>query len=180
MLVFATKVADTISKIVHMSARTIRFTWTWCWPGLVGAIVWDLLTWRWRLPTSSSHALIGGLAGAGMAYKGWCRWCTGIRCGRGDAFIPHRSAYRASRSGSGSWSPSTGSSGTGVRWRSTGCFAESATGVGEPSTRWATAATTRRRPWASSWRCLWPTVHSPPDTQLSLTDSNLNLQIGPS
>src|SRR6476646_2495737 len=32
--------------------------------GLLGAIVWDLLTWWWGLPTSSSHALIGGYAGA--------------------------------------------------------------------------------------------------------------------
>lgn len=35
--------------------------------GLAGAIVWDLLTWLWGLPTSSSHALIGGYAGAAMA-----------------------------------------------------------------------------------------------------------------
>ncbi len=35
--------------------------------GLLGAIVWDLLTWLWGLPTSSSHALIGGYAGAAMA-----------------------------------------------------------------------------------------------------------------
>ena len=34
---------------------------------LVGAIVWDLLTWLWGLPTSSSHALIGGYAGAAIA-----------------------------------------------------------------------------------------------------------------
>jgi PiT family inorganic phosphate transporter len=34
---------------------------------LVGAIVWDLLTWWWGLPTSSSHALIGAYAGAAMA-----------------------------------------------------------------------------------------------------------------
>lgn len=38
---------------------------------LAGAIVWDLLTWWWGLPTSSSHALIGGLAGAGIARAGW-------------------------------------------------------------------------------------------------------------
>ena len=38
--------------------------------GLLGAIVWDLITWWWGLPTSSSHALIGGLAGAGLAYGG--------------------------------------------------------------------------------------------------------------
>src|SRR5512141_3403384 len=35
--------------------------------GLVGAIVWDLLRWWWGLPTSSSHALIGGYAGAAIA-----------------------------------------------------------------------------------------------------------------
>jgi PiT family inorganic phosphate transporter len=35
--------------------------------GLVGAIVWDLITWWFGLPSSSSHALIGGYAGAGMA-----------------------------------------------------------------------------------------------------------------
>ena len=35
--------------------------------GSAGAIVWDLLTWWWGLPTSSSHALIGGYAGAAMA-----------------------------------------------------------------------------------------------------------------
>ena len=36
--------------------------------GLFGAIVWDLLTWWWGLPTSSSHALIGGYAGAAMMH----------------------------------------------------------------------------------------------------------------
>lgn len=35
--------------------------------GLLGAIVWDLMTWWWGLPTSSSHALIGGYAGAAVA-----------------------------------------------------------------------------------------------------------------
>jgi len=35
---------------------------------LFGAIVWDLLTWWWGLPTSSSHALIGGYAGAAMMH----------------------------------------------------------------------------------------------------------------
>jgi len=39
--------------------------------GLVGAIVWDLITWYWGLPTSSSHALIGGFAGAAVAKAGF-------------------------------------------------------------------------------------------------------------
>jgi PiT family inorganic phosphate transporter len=37
----------------------------------VGAIAWDLLTWWLGLPTSSSHALIGGMAGAAVAHAGW-------------------------------------------------------------------------------------------------------------
>ncbi len=39
--------------------------------GLFGAIVWDLLTWWWGLPTSSSHALIGGYGGAAVMRSGW-------------------------------------------------------------------------------------------------------------
>ena len=39
--------------------------------GLLGAITWDLLTWWWGLPTSSSHALIGGYAGAAVMRSGW-------------------------------------------------------------------------------------------------------------
>ena len=35
--------------------------------GVLGAIIWNILTWYWGLPTSSSHALIGGLVGAGLA-----------------------------------------------------------------------------------------------------------------
>src|SRR5205085_10189271 len=35
--------------------------------GLIGATSWDLITWWWGLPSSSSHALIGGYAGAAMA-----------------------------------------------------------------------------------------------------------------
>jgi inorganic phosphate transporter, PiT family len=39
--------------------------------GLLGAIVWDLITWWFGLPTSSSHALVGGFAGAAVAKAGW-------------------------------------------------------------------------------------------------------------
>jgi inorganic phosphate transporter, PiT family len=39
--------------------------------GLLGAIVWDLVTWLWGLPTSSSHALIGAYAGAAVAKAGF-------------------------------------------------------------------------------------------------------------
>jgi PiT family inorganic phosphate transporter len=39
--------------------------------GLIGAILWDIFTWYLALPTSSSHALIGGYAGAAVAKAGW-------------------------------------------------------------------------------------------------------------
>ncbi|MCC6344300.1 MAG: inorganic phosphate transporter [Bryobacterales bacterium] len=39
--------------------------------GLLGAIAWDLITWWWGLPTSSSHALFGGYAGAAIAASGF-------------------------------------------------------------------------------------------------------------
>ena len=39
--------------------------------GLTGAITWDLITWYWGLPTSSSHALIGGFAGAAVVKAGF-------------------------------------------------------------------------------------------------------------
>ncbi len=39
--------------------------------GLTGAIVWNLITWYWGLPTSSSHALFGGYAGAAVAKAGF-------------------------------------------------------------------------------------------------------------
>jgi len=70
MFVFAPKVADTISKIVHIRQGDPVYVEV-VLAGLVGAIAWDLLTWWWSLPTSSSHALIGGFAGAGIGYKGW-------------------------------------------------------------------------------------------------------------
>jgi len=69
MFVFAPKVADTIAKIVIIDASDSAFLYV-VFAGLLGAIVWDLITWWFGLPTSSSHALIGGLTGAALAYKG--------------------------------------------------------------------------------------------------------------
>jgi len=64
---FGTAVAKTIGKgMIDLSAVTNGVILS----GLVGAIVWDLLTWWWGLPTSSSHALIGGYAGAAIARAG--------------------------------------------------------------------------------------------------------------
>ena len=66
-LIIPTKVAATMGKgVVHPEGITVAVVAA----GLVGAIVWDLLTWWWGLPTSSSHALVGGVAGAALAYGG--------------------------------------------------------------------------------------------------------------
>ena len=69
MFVFTPHVADTISKIAKIDGRDKVYVYV-VLAGLAGAIIWDLITWRLGLPTSSSHALIGGVAGAGLAYKG--------------------------------------------------------------------------------------------------------------
>lgn len=69
MFIFAPKVADTISKIVIIKQDDPTYVLIIV-SGLLGAIIWDLLTWRIGLPTSSSHALIGGLSGAGIAHAG--------------------------------------------------------------------------------------------------------------
>jgi PiT family inorganic phosphate transporter len=69
MFVFAPRVADTIAKIVKIDGKDTVYVYV-VLAGLIGAIIWDLITWWLGLPTSSSHALIGGVAGAGMAYKG--------------------------------------------------------------------------------------------------------------
>jgi PiT family inorganic phosphate transporter len=68
-----TAVAHTIGKgMIHLELNgTVVVTQYVVLAGLLGAIVWDLLTWWWGLPTSSSHALIGGYAGAAIAKAGF-------------------------------------------------------------------------------------------------------------
>jgi PiT family inorganic phosphate transporter len=69
---FGTGVAKTVgSGMVDLRAVTVYVILC----GLIGAIAWDLITWWFGLPTSSSHALFGGYAGAAVARtvfeKGW-------------------------------------------------------------------------------------------------------------
>src|SRR3954465_15323267 len=60
-LIFKTHVANTIAKdVVTQNVLTIGVVFA----GLVGAIGWNLITFYLGLPTSSSHALVGGIAGA--------------------------------------------------------------------------------------------------------------------
>jgi len=66
-LIFGTHVATTIAKgVVVQDVLSIGVVFA----GLVGAIVWDLITFYAGLPTSSSHALVGGIAGAALAKAG--------------------------------------------------------------------------------------------------------------
>jgi PiT family inorganic phosphate transporter len=69
--IFGTRVAQTIGgDLVHIEriAEQWRLWVLLC--GLIGAIVWDVITWYFGLPTSSSHALVGGYAGAAIAAYG--------------------------------------------------------------------------------------------------------------
>jgi PiT family inorganic phosphate transporter len=65
--VVGTAVAKTVgSGMIDLSAVTTSVILA----GLIGAIIWDLITWYYGLPTSSSHALVGGYAGAAIAKAG--------------------------------------------------------------------------------------------------------------
>jgi inorganic phosphate transporter, PiT family len=58
------KVANTVAKTVIENYITLEVILA----GLVAAIIWNLLTWWYGIPSSSSHTLIGGFAGAGMTH----------------------------------------------------------------------------------------------------------------
>jgi PiT family inorganic phosphate transporter len=60
-------VANTIAKTVHADQITLPVVLC----GLIAAIIWNLLTWWYGIPSSSSHTLIGGFAGAAVAHAGF-------------------------------------------------------------------------------------------------------------
>lgn len=60
-------VANTIAKTVHEEFITLNVVLC----GIIAAIIWNLLTWWYGIPSSSSHTLIGGFAGAGIAHAGF-------------------------------------------------------------------------------------------------------------
>jgi len=65
---FGVQVAKTVGKgVVHAG---VVDQWV-ILGGLTGAIAWNLITWYYGIPSSSSHALIGGFAGAAVAKAGW-------------------------------------------------------------------------------------------------------------
>lgn len=64
-------VADTVAKTVHSEQVVKGDMMVVIFSGLIAAITWNLLTWWFGIPSSSSHTLIGGFAGAAIAYGGF-------------------------------------------------------------------------------------------------------------
>jgi PiT family inorganic phosphate transporter len=64
-------VADTVSKTVNPQNIESGNMLQVVLAGLIAAICWNLMTWWFGIPSSSSHTLIGGFAGAGIAAGGW-------------------------------------------------------------------------------------------------------------
>ncbi|NLJ42292.1 MAG: inorganic phosphate transporter [Bacteroidales bacterium] len=67
-LIFPLKVATTIGKgVINPDIITLNLIAA----AVTAAIIWNLMTWWWGLPSSSSHTLVGGLVGAAVAGNGW-------------------------------------------------------------------------------------------------------------
>jgi len=65
--VFELKIADTIAKVVDTKVINLQVILA----GIIAAIIWNLITWYLGIPSSSSHTLVGGFAGAAIAFAGW-------------------------------------------------------------------------------------------------------------
>ncbi|MCP3420892.1 inorganic phosphate transporter [Nocardioides pinisoli] len=66
------KVAQTVSETIDPGTGSHGLVIVMC--GLLGAITWNMITWYYGLPSSSSHALIGGLVGAAVAAGATANW----------------------------------------------------------------------------------------------------------
>jgi PiT family inorganic phosphate transporter len=87
-----TAVAKTISSGL-IDANVVAMTPQLLICALLGATIWDLITWWWGLPSSSSHALVGGLCGAALAAAGdsWSAmiwWQGGAHWWEGKGLLP--------------------------------------------------------------------------------------------
>jgi PiT family inorganic phosphate transporter len=80
-LLVGTAVADTIAGIVSVSPEQAVAV---IGSGVLGATIWNVLTWRWGLPSSSGHALVGGLVGAALTEAG----VDAVRWGGFDGWKP--------------------------------------------------------------------------------------------
>ena len=64
--VVGTAVASTVAKVVNVESESVALVFS----ALIGAIAWNYATWYVGMPSSSSHAIIGGLVGAGLSAGG--------------------------------------------------------------------------------------------------------------
>ena len=127
---------------------------------LGGAITWNIVTWLGGIPSSSSHALIGGLLGAGVAKAGLnpVVWSGVWKTVAGIVVSPALGVALALvlvLIVSWSFVKTTPAFADGVFPQ-----ASQFVSAGTPF-RWATAAMTPRRPWVSSRSCSMPTASSP-------------------
>jgi PiT family inorganic phosphate transporter len=81
-LLGGTAVANTVGGVVHPRADLVLPV---VGAALTAGLAWNLLTWWRGLPSSSSHALVGGLVGATLVSSGW----HGVNWGRFDGIHPH-------------------------------------------------------------------------------------------
>ncbi|EUA92469.1 phosphate transporter family protein [Mycobacterium ulcerans str. Harvey] len=139
----STAVAATIAKgLIDANLVTLELVFA----GLVGGIVWNLLTWLLGIPSSSSHALIGGIVGATIAAVG----------GRGVIWSGVVSKVIVPRWWPRCWPPWSGRSAPGwftgsprpSRRRTPSAGSVAVRSAPRPWSPWRTAPTTRRRRWA--------------------------------
>jgi PiT family inorganic phosphate transporter len=145
----STEVAQTISGgVIKEGGSGVEITPVLIFAGLVGAVLWNLATWYLGLPSSSTHALFGGLIGAAVIGAGLGAVDWGVLLSKVIipallspvvaglvAMIATYAAYRITKNAT------TRGAETGFRHGQT---------VSPPWSRWPTARTTRRRPWVSS------------------------------
>ena len=152
-----TAVANTVSKVVDSEYAGVAVVFA----ALIGAIAWNYLTWWVGMPSSSSHALIGGLVGAGLSAGVGRRHRLGEGGGdrTGDLRVSSGRVHdRLRRDVSRGRDPTIAPAGPTTRGLSSTCRCCQLL----PS-RSGTARTTRRRRWGSSLRC-WPAPATPPST----------------
>lgn len=65
--IFELHIVDTIAKVVDTKFINLQVILA----GVIAAIIWNLITWYLGIPSSSSHTLVGGFAGAAITYAGW-------------------------------------------------------------------------------------------------------------
>src|ERR1043165_4782945 len=101
--IYGTRVAKAIGDGININLIAPDYRLYVLLAALIGAISWNIITWYLGLPTSSSHALLGGYAGAGVAAYGDAAVCRRVRVrGGGRGGLPrHLRTFEGGRVGEG-------------------------------------------------------------------------------